>query len=302
MRPTSRFPSSSLARRVMLQSVLPLAALQSVSRPPAAIAAAPSFFERLRARYILLRPGETSFEAAGMVDSNPINKGQAERGLTAKGREQVLRSADEMRKAGITSPVIFYDNGVRATQTADILGQALGVPRRDIEPEFRWLEARGLGALDGTDLREAVTKLRAMDTLDIDNAPEPSDDGTPADSVNEVYSRMGNTIRKIESTYGAGDFVVVGGDATVLSVFAAAACGADLREHSKFELPPGSWYDLRELVRSYKEGTFTPAERIPSWLPSDQEAKRGRDVINDMGEGVFSESAAGSCLCCECFR
>ena len=47
------------------------------------------FFTRLKARYILFSPGETTFEAANIVDSNPINKQNSQRGLTEKGRVQV---------------------------------------------------------------------------------------------------------------------------------------------------------------------------------------------------------------------
>ena len=284
-----------LARRAVLVQALSLSA---VSWPFRATA---SFPDRLRARYILLRPGETTFEAARMVDSNPINKQQTERGLTSRGILQVERSVKELKDVrNIMSPQIFYDNGVRASQTAEIVSKGLSVPRRDVEPEFRWLEARGLGALDGTDLRTATLKLRALDALDIDNAAEPTDDGTPADSVNEVYSRLRNTISKIENTYGGGDFVIIGGDATVLSVFAAAACGVDLREHSRFELPPGDYWDLRELVRDWKAGTFEP--KVVS-LPSEMEARQGRAALNDMGASrLFAESAAGSCLCCSCSR
>lgn len=237
-----------------------------------------------------------------MVDSNPINKQQSERGLTATGREQVLRSAQAMRRLGVEGSAglrIFYDSGARATQTAELLASELGVSRRDVEPEFRWLEARGFGALDGTDLAAARARVRALDERDIDNSPDPSEDGTPADSVNEIFSRMRNTVAKIESSFGGGDFVIVGGSSEVLSVFAAAACEADLREHHRFELPPGGFFDLRELVRLWKDGSFVEAE-VP--LPSDAEARRGRVELADMGPRLFSDTAAGACLCCACAR
>ena len=53
---------------------------------------------------------------------------------------EVARSAAELEARGV-SPVIFYDNGARATQTAELLGRELAVPRARLEPEFRWLEA-----------------------------------------------------------------------------------------------------------------------------------------------------------------
>ena len=110
---------------------------------------------------------------------------------------------------------------------------------------------------------------------------------------------MRNTIAKIESVTGGGDYVIIGGSWEVLSVFAAAACGADLREHYRFELPPGGFYDLREVVSQWKAGTFEEAKVA---LPTDAEARRGRDVLDENVEKLFGETSAGACLCCECFR
>lgn len=204
MRPTAG--EVSFPRRAALQ-LLPALAAVTLPSQSVAIVTDPFSGGPGKARYILMRPGETSFEAASMVDSNPINKQQSERGLTARGRAQVTRSIEALTQMGITSPQIFYDSGVRATETAEMIAVGLGTPRKDVEPEFRWLEARGLGALDGTDLGEATKRLRIMDALDIDNSPETTDDGTPSDSINEVYSRLRNTVLKIENTYGGGKYV-----------------------------------------------------------------------------------------------
>ena len=286
-----------LARRALLLHALPLA---TIVTPTCSFAASVDpFFDRLRARYILLRPGETTFEAASIVDSNPINKQNDGRGLTSTGRQQVYRTVEALRARGIDSPHIFYDNGVRASETADIVARELDIPRRDVDPEFRWLEARGYGALDGTDLRTAVEQMRELDKLDIDSQAEGAEDGTPNDSVNEVFSRLRNTIAKIEQTYGSGDFLIIGGDDSVLSIFAAAACGADLRDHSRFSLGPGEFWDLRELVQDCKAGRFQ--ERAVSW-PSEDAVKRARAALKDYGPRLFSDTEAGSCLCCSCAR
>ena len=63
-------------------------------------------------------PSRDAHPPAAQVDSNPINKQSEERGLTIRGREQVRNSAKALQERGITSPVIFYDNGSRGTQTA----------------------------------------------------------------------------------------------------------------------------------------------------------------------------------------
>ena len=75
-------------------------------------------------------------------------------------------------------------------------------------------------------------------------------------------------------------------------MFAAAACGDELTEHTRYELPPGDFWDLRELQREVRQGTFRP---IVWDAPSDEEAGRGRAALRDMGAGrLFTETAAGS--------
>ena len=291
-------PRELLTRRALVHcAVLPLC-LNYYGQPLSAHAGVPPpvfvtdpAFGRLRSRYILFRPGQTLFESAGMIDSNPINKGTAERGLTVRGREQVAESARRLKEIGVGSPTIFYDNGARATQTAEVISQTLQIPRARLEPEFRWLEARGLGAWDGLDAKKTLARIRSMDALDIDNAADPSDDGTPSDSVNDVFSRLRNTISKIESTYGGGDFIIVPGDGTVLSVMAAAACSVDLREHARFSLPPGQFWDLRELVALWKAGDFVEMEAA---VQTDEDTALGRQALRDIGPNLFSETEAGS--------
>ena len=118
-------------------------------------------------------------------------------------------------------------------------------------------------ALRRTTLTDSAGSFAAKVTIRsivLSTAAEPSDDGTPSDSINEVFSRVRNTVAKIEQTYGSGDFVLIAGDGDVLSILAAAACGVDLREHSRFELRPGEFVDLRELQADVRAGRFTPRE------------------------------------------
>ena len=63
----------------------------------------------------------------------------------------------------------------------------------------QWLEGRGAGVLDGSTLREASATVRALDLVDIDAHVDAGEDGTPGDSVNEVFCRMRNTVAKSAS-------------------------------------------------------------------------------------------------------
>ena len=77
----------------------------------------------------------------------------------------------------------------------------------------------------------------------------------------------------------------------MLSVLAAAACGVDLREHSRFELASGGFFDLRELTREVQAGEFRRREVAK---PSDDEIAVGREALRELGPRVFADTDAGS--------
>lgn len=245
--------------------------------------------QRLVNRYILLRPGETTFEAAAMVDSDPINKMSKDRGLTKKGRAQVSASAKELKRLGIM-PYVFFDIGARASQTAYILKEELGISENNMQPEYLFLEARGWGEWDGAELKEATARMREIDNNDINGIPEASDEGAPTDSLNDVFCRMRNTILKCENSYAGADIVIIGGDSSVLSVFAAAACEVDLQDHFHFELPQGGFYYLPEIQRDVKAGNFSDAELFEPTLES---VEAGRAELRRIGPKLFEAKGAG---------
>ena len=152
-------------------------------------------------------------------------------------------------------------------------------------------ERRGWGALEGTELRAARAKLLALDALDILNTPEPTDDATPPDSVNDVFVRLRNCIGALENKYPGQEFLVVGGDANVLSMFAAAACGWDLREHGRFTLRPGEFFVLKELQEQVRNGSFVPMALNE---PTARDIAEGRRALIEIGPKIFGETGAGS--------
>jgi broad specificity phosphatase PhoE len=189
-------------------------------------------FQGLGNRYVLLRPGETTYDAAGMLDTNPINKLDVARGLTDRGREQVHVAARRLLERGIDTPVVWYDSGARAAQTAEILGEVLSVPRTRLVPEYSFLSARGMGALDRGNATLLLPRVRAADSETSGWAPEEAEDGTPSDSIEDVFVRVRQAVSKIETQF-SGEAVILVGDSEVLSTITAAACGVELEMHGR---------------------------------------------------------------------
>jgi len=155
-----------LLRRELVHAVLSCAA--TATWRPSAVSASSGLadFQGLANRYVLLRSGETVCDMAGVIDTNPIKKLDVARGLTDRGREQVGRAAQVLLARGIDTPIVWYDSGARAAQTAEILGETLSIPRTRLVPEYSFLSARGLGALDGGNASAILPLVRAADALD----------------------------------------------------------------------------------------------------------------------------------------
>ena len=60
---------------------------------------------------------------------------------------------------------------------------------------------------------------------------------------------------------------------------------------AQFTLRPGEFYDLRELGREFKAGTFKP---MTLDTPTDGDIARGREVLRELGPKMFGETEAGS--------
>lgn len=65
----------------------------------------------------------------------------------------------------------------------------------------------------------------------------------------------------------------------------------DLREHARFELRPGDFFDLDQLVRNYRAGNFREAEQV---VPSEDDLAKGQEALREIGPKIFADTAAGS--------
>eukprot|EP00962_Isochrysis_galbana_P021534 scaffold6354_cov126-Isochrysis_galbana.AAC.11 len=220
-------------RQAVLRTILSCAAVAVPWQPQRALSInGLTNFQGLSNRYVLLRPGETTYDAAGIIDTNPINKLDVARGLTDRGRAQVHEAARQLLERGIDAPVVWYDSGARAAQTAEIVGDVLSVPRTRLVPEYSFLSARGMGALDRGNATLELQRVHAADALDTAWAPSAADDGTPSESIDDVFVRVRQAVSKIETQY-SGEAVILVGDSDVLSTITAAACGVELELHGR---------------------------------------------------------------------
>ncbi|XP_050220961.1 uncharacterized protein LOC126671247 [Mercurialis annua] len=195
---------------------------------------------RLSNRYYLVRAGESEFETRGIINTNPVAKTSVDNGLSKNGKKQSLKAALQLKTMGAC------DNGCwiwpsitqRAYQAAEIIAAVNGISRSYIVPEYSFLDARGLGAYEGRSL-EALSEVYESDTISPRNKPPPIDDGTPNESVSDVFVRVTQLMSILETQYSESTVVIVSPDSDNLTVLQAGLVGLDFRRHRDLAFGPG---------------------------------------------------------------
>nr|CAD1834232.1 unnamed protein product [Ananas comosus var. bracteatus] len=239
---TNTYPSH---RRVRRRRLLLLSVPSSSSRPsPSPLLGAwppPHAPARLANRYFLVRAGESAYERAGVVRTNPVAKTSVDSGLAApEGLHQAARAALELKRLGACEDACWIWPSItqRSYQAAEIIASANGVDRSHIVPEYSFLDARGLGAFEGRSLA-SISEVYASDNISPNIKPPPISDGTPNESVADVFVRVTQLMSILETQYSGDTVIIVSPDSDNLSVLQAGLIGLDLRRHSELFFSPG---------------------------------------------------------------
>ncbi|KAI5082518.1 hypothetical protein GOP47_0002261 [Adiantum capillus-veneris] len=214
--------------------------------------------ESLNNRYYLVRSGESEFESIGIINTNPVTKTNVESGLSEIGKKQTVKAALQLKEMGACdgSCWIWPSITQRAYQAAEIIAYVNNINRSRIVPEYSFLDARGLGAYEGRSL-SYLSKVYEVDAESPNLRPPPYTDGTPNESVADVFVRVTQLMSILETQYFAENIIIVAPDSDNLSVLQAALTGLDLRRHSTLAFVPGEvrYVDLdsrslKQIIRS----------------------------------------------------
>ncbi|KAG0455420.1 hypothetical protein HPP92_024712 [Vanilla planifolia] len=195
---------------------------------------------RLENLYFLVRAGESVFEDKGILNTNPVSKTSVDSGLSPEGERQTARAALELRRMGACrgSCWIWPSITQRSYQAAEIIASVNGIDRSRIVPEYSFLDARGLGALEGRSL-DAVAEVYSADSISPNIKPPSITDGTPNESVSDVYVRVTQLMSILETQYSGQTIIIISPDSDNLSILQAGLTGVDLRRHWNLSFEPG---------------------------------------------------------------
>ncbi|KAK6123368.1 hypothetical protein DH2020_042885 [Rehmannia glutinosa] len=208
---------------------------------------------RLTNRYYLVRAGESEYESLGIINTNPVAKTSVDNGLSEKGKKQTVRAALDLKSMGACESNCWIWPSItqRAYQAAEIIAAVNGITRSHIVPEYSFLDARGLGAYEGKKL-DTVSEVYASDSLSPNIKPPPIDDGTPNESVQDVFVRVTQLMSILETQYSEDTVIIVSPDSDNLTVLQAGLVGLELRRQADLAFRPG-------------EVRFVDANSIPTY-------------------------------------
>eukprot|EP00850_Spirogloea_muscicola_P023976 SM000415S15585 [mRNA] locus=s415:89:1664:+ [translate_table: standard] len=220
---------------------------------------------KLNNTYFLVRAGESEWESAGRINTNPVAKTSMDSGLSRVGRRQAASAATALASAGAceAAPWIWPSITQRAYQTAEAVAYVCGLSHSaggglppsfpppllpaatvsKIVPEYSFLDARGVGAYEGRPLA-ALDEVHVADARSPSERPPPASDGTTHESVNDVLVRVTQLMSILETQYYGDTVVIVAPDSDNLTVLQAALTGLDLRKHASLAFAPG---EVREV-------------------------------------------------------
>ncbi|CAN0160014.1 unnamed protein product, partial [Ectocarpus fasciculatus] len=89
-------------------------------------------------------------------------------------------------------------------------------------------------------------KVYEKDAISLTWRPPPNTNGTPNESVDDVFVRVRQQLlSKLETQYQGEDVIIVAPDSDCLSVLQSFVLGEDMGKHSKYYLRPGEGRQLR---------------------------------------------------------
>ncbi|KAG5153740.1 hypothetical protein JHK82_011709 [Glycine max] len=232
---------SATAFTISFNFTVPFTTSLSMSEP---VASAGGLFQmpppRLINRYFLVRAGESEFESMGVINTNPVEKTSVDSGLSERGKKQSIKAAFDLKEMGACDKGCWIWSAItqRAYQTAEIIASVNGVTRSYIVPEYSFLDARGLGAFEGKKL-EYVSEVYASDGISPNIKPPPINDGTPNESVADVFVRVTQLMSILETQYSGDTVIIVSPDSDNLTILQAGLIGLDLRRHRELSFAPG---------------------------------------------------------------
>lgn len=160
-----------------------------------------------RNRYFVMRHGESENNVQNILGTLLSDKHH----VTEKGREQTKAVTGKLKKEGID--VVVSSPILRAKETAEIAGEALGIPKESIVLDERFREISG-GEFEGKHADEYHRHFKLV--------KERFEKKVGGEDYRDIKRRVGDALASLESEYEGKNILIVTHDAPMGLLLAAA--------------------------------------------------------------------------------
>jgi hypothetical protein len=120
----------------------------------------------LKNEYHLLRAGWSELEHDGIYSTNPLFLTNRENQMHIPTGPMVVKKAvDQLRQQSDTPTVIYHSLAANGMDTGDLIARELKLGRDRLLPEFTYLDQRGIGLWDSSDVSIAPPMKHCMISL-----------------------------------------------------------------------------------------------------------------------------------------
>ena len=168
-------------------------------------------------KYFIMRHGESESNKKNITNCDLAKNHYP---LTAKGRKQVLAAAKLMKKQKIKPDLIFTSPFLRTKETAEIVGEMLGVSLSDIKPDPRLAEINTGVFSEGNPRRYHLFYKSQIEKFE--KAPPQGE------TLNNMKKRVGEAIDEIEARHKNKTVLIATHEYTAWMLW--TVCGARTNE------------------------------------------------------------------------
>ena len=207
--------------------------------------------------------------------TNPVWKLSLDlHGLTRHGQREAKTAAARLNKMGVGQDAwVWSGTQTSSLETAEVVASTLGIGREQLIPEYAFLDSRGVGAMEWGPCEEVDRAVGQVDQQGDRQRLELGVDGTPGESVHDVFVRMRQLISKIETAWNGQDVVIVAPDSYTLAIMEAAMKGRDITGYRDCMYRTGEVRKIDPVVRVVEpKKSLTLAEALTQFKSERSDA------------------------------
>jgi hypothetical protein len=227
-------------------------------------------------KYHLIRAGTSELEHAGIYSTNPLFLTNRENQMHDGQGTSLIKKALEKLPSHQLPTVVYHSLAANGMDTGDLIARELKLGRDRLLPEFTYLDQRGIGLWDSSDMSIVKPALWALDEMEagpegFGARPPANEDGTPNETLHDQFIRLRQFISLQESRTSGETILIIFPDGTGPALMSAMIAGIPFNKVHVLEMVPG---ELRlDVTPESIKAMYEQRKDDPDYLATIEDGK-----------------------------